>query len=181
MSKPRHFAAVRGQELWACCALVGVEKAANEGPERRNRNGDMQMGMLHKHRTDNQHMSLNSTAAQGILRSQSNTQTVDHIASSRSCTSASRRSSASVNGRTSSMNRVLRKLPILVRQRYANLDDFEDVYVAAHYLIVVVGGSLEGTHWARDDAGKFCILQRGLSAAWGDDILVSLQHTVLNR
>jgi hypothetical protein len=29
--------------------LVGVEKAANEGPEWRNRNGDIQMGMLHKH------------------------------------------------------------------------------------------------------------------------------------
>ncbi|KAJ7232411.1 hypothetical protein C8J57DRAFT_1250627 [Mycena rebaudengoi] len=28
---------------------MGIEKAANEGPERRNKNGDMQMGMLHKH------------------------------------------------------------------------------------------------------------------------------------
>ncbi|KAJ7257440.1 hypothetical protein C8J57DRAFT_1235155 [Mycena rebaudengoi] len=35
--------------LCTYCALVGVEKAANEGPERRGRNGDIQMGMSHKH------------------------------------------------------------------------------------------------------------------------------------
>ncbi|KAJ7242269.1 hypothetical protein C8J57DRAFT_1244145 [Mycena rebaudengoi] len=41
--------AAQGQQLLGYRALVGVEKAVKEGPERRNRNGDIQMGMLHKH------------------------------------------------------------------------------------------------------------------------------------
>lgn len=53
----------------------------------------------------------------------------------------------------------LRKLPVLIRKRDPDLDDFQQIDVTPHRLIMVIRGRLERANWASDDSGKFCILK----------------------
>jgi hypothetical protein len=53
----------------------------------------------------------------------------------------------------------LRIVAVLVGEGESYLDDFEQVHVTSHSLVVIVGGSLEGAYWTRDDTGKFCVLR----------------------
>ena len=53
----------------------------------------------------------------------------------------------------------LRIVAVLVGEGESYLDDFEQVHVTSHSLVVIVGGSLEGAYWTRDYTGKFCVLR----------------------
>jgi hypothetical protein len=53
---------------------------------------------------------------------------------------------------------LLRVVTVLVGECESYLDDFEQVHVTSHSLVVVVGGSLEGAYWSRDNTWKFSVL-----------------------
>jgi hypothetical protein len=51
-----------------------------------------------------------------------------------------------------------RNVAVDVEEGDTELDDFEEVDVAADCLVVVRGFGVEVADWARDDTGEFCIL-----------------------
>ena len=53
---------------------------------------------------------------------------------------------------------ILRVVTVLVGEGESNLDDFEQVHVTSHGLVVVVGGSLKRAYWTRNDSRKFSVL-----------------------
>jgi hypothetical protein len=53
---------------------------------------------------------------------------------------------------------LLRKVAFLVRQRNADLNDLQQVNIASHCLVVVIGGCLEGSYWASHNPREFRVL-----------------------
>jgi hypothetical protein len=53
---------------------------------------------------------------------------------------------------------LLRVVTVLVGEGESYLDDFEQVHVTSHRLVVVVGRSLKSAYWTRHDSRKFCVL-----------------------
>lgn len=57
-----------------------------------------------------------------------------------------------------------RMVPVSIGEGEANLDDFEQVNVASHSLIQIVGGCSKIPNGPSDDARKLCVLCCVLSA-----------------